>query len=118
MAKFKKGDPGGPGRPEGSKNRRVWDDLQKALGDGETPLQFCIRHMRDPENSRDFQLECAKAIAPFVHRRRGVTDEGDETADQTIVIQVVDYGGGDAEALPDPDVIEGEATTVRVEGPD
>lgn len=65
-------------------------------------------------SSRTRPLEGAKAIVPSVHRRRGVTDEGDETADQTIVIQVMDYGGNGAD---EPPVIEEEATTVRVEGP-
>ena len=52
--------------------------------------------------------------APFIHRRRGQIVEGDETEGQTIVIQVMDYGGGNG--TEEPPVIEGEATTVRVEG--
>ena len=77
-----------------------------------------LERMHAEDASSEERNEMAKAAAPYVHRRRGQIVEGDETEGQTIVIQVMDYGGGDSEALAAPDVIEGEATTVRVEGPD
>ncbi len=72
-------------------------------------------HAKDA--SPEERNEMAKAAAPYIHRRRGQIVEGDETEGQTIVIQVMNCGGDDAEALPAPDVIEGEATTVKVERP-
>ena len=76
-----------------------------------------------PDATLPRALECTQGGARARHSAvggskvagRGVTDEGDETADQTIVIQVMDYGGNGAE---EPPVIEDEAVTVRVEGPD
>ena len=74
--------------------------------------------MHDEGASDERRDWATAAAAPFIHRKRGHVVEGDETEGQTIVIQVMDYGGGDAEALAATDVIEGEATTARVEGPD
>ena len=99
-------------------NKRPWDDISAVLSGKQTPLQDMLERMHAEDASLEERNEMAKAAAPYIHRRRGHVVEGDETEGQTIVIQVMDYGGGDAEALPAPDVVEGEAPTVRVEGPD
>ena len=90
-----------------------WDDIPAVLNGKQTPLAYMLERMHAKDASPEERNEMAKAAAPYIHRRRGQIVEGDETEGQTIVIQVVDYGGKGAE---EPAVIE--ATTVRVEGPD
>ena len=112
---FKKGRSGNPaGRAVGSRNKRPWDDIALLCKEQQTPLERLLEIMHDEEATEERRDWATAAAAPFIHRKRGHVVEGDETEGQTIVIQVMDYGGSGTD---EPTVIEDEATTVRVEGP-
>jgi hypothetical protein len=56
----------GMGRPKGSRNRRTqeaWD----LIGDGETPVAFGLRIMRDATQPIEIRLHGARIAAPFIH---------------------------------------------------
>jgi hypothetical protein len=58
----------GMGRPKGSRNRRAAELLALA-GDGETPVEFGLRIMRDEKASLEQRLQAARFAAPFLHPR-------------------------------------------------
>ena len=65
---FRPGQSGNPrGRPRGSLNKRTRALLEAAEADGEMPLDFLLRLMRDPRVPKAKRLEAAKAAAPFCH---------------------------------------------------
>lgn len=83
--------PGNPGRPKGSKNKTTEEFIRKVIGEGITPLEHMLAVMRDEKADREPRARMAIAAAPYIHRRRQRTVEGDEAAGQNIVIQVVQY---------------------------
>lgn len=62
----------GAGRPKGAKDRRVIERervAKEAAVAGESPLQYMLRRMRDPNAEEADRDEMAKAAAPYVHAR-------------------------------------------------
>jgi hypothetical protein len=57
------------GRPKGARNRRTRALIEAAEADGETPLQYMLRVMRDQDAPARRRDEMARAAAPFVHAR-------------------------------------------------
>src|SRR3974377_2076054 len=55
------------GRRKGTPNRRTAEMRAEMGASGELPLEFLLRHMRNPENSKAEQFAAAKAAAPYVH---------------------------------------------------
>jgi hypothetical protein len=79
MAKVQKGQVLNPnGRPAGTKNKLSLKDAQEAQKKyGVKPLDFFMVHLNDPRMPRDFKFECAKAAAPYVHRKMPIAiDDG------------------------------------------
>jgi hypothetical protein len=69
----------GMGRPKGSGNRRT-QEAWELVGDGETPVAFGLRIMRDAAQPIEIQLHGALIAAPFIHpkpQRLGETIELD-----------------------------------------
>ena len=70
---FKKGQVANPaGRPKGSKNKRdiILSELTAAaISEGMMPLEFFLLNMRNPKVPLGYRIECAKAAAPYVHKR-------------------------------------------------
>jgi len=60
----------GAGRPKGAKNQ------EKFKNKNESPLQFMLRIMNDPNIYMDLRARMAIAAAPFVHARKGVESMG------------------------------------------
>jgi hypothetical protein len=58
----------GMGRPLGARNRRTNDALALA-GEGDTPVQFGLRIMRDETQPIDLRLHGARIAAPYIHPR-------------------------------------------------
>ena len=56
----------GLGRPKGSRNRRTNDALALA-GEGDTPVEFGLRVMRDEAQPIDVRLHGARIAAPYIH---------------------------------------------------
>jgi hypothetical protein len=57
------------GRPKGARNRRTRTLIEAAEAGGDMPLDFLLKLMRDPKESKNRRLEAAKAAAPFLHAR-------------------------------------------------
>jgi len=67
---FKSGQSGNPhGRPRGSRNKRTRALLESVQAGGETPLDYMLRVMRDPNAPPKRRDEMAKAAAPFLHSK-------------------------------------------------
>jgi len=57
------------GRPKGSRNKRTQALLEAAQVNGEMPLDYMLRVMRDPNAPPKRRDEMAKAAAPFLHSK-------------------------------------------------
>jgi hypothetical protein len=67
---FRRGVSGNPrGRPAGARNRRTLDAITLAEAEGELPLEFLLRTMRDPEVDLPTRVDVAKAAMPYLHAR-------------------------------------------------
>jgi hypothetical protein len=65
------------GRPKGSKNKRTL--LQEEhRANGELPVDFMLRLMRDKTLQTNVRLDCAKAVAPYVHPRLNAVEHTGE----------------------------------------
>jgi hypothetical protein len=62
------------GRTAGTLNKRTQDMLDEVTSTGETPLQYMLRVMRDPEASAARRDAMAIAAAPFVHSKLAQVD--------------------------------------------
>lgn len=57
------------GTPNKVKNKNsIERDALTLAGEGETPLAFMLRMMRDEKQTIDVRLSAAKAAAPYCHR--------------------------------------------------
>ena len=80
------------GRPRGSRNKRTRALIEAAEADGETPLQYMLRVMRDqhaPSRRRD---EMARAAAPFLHAKLAAIEHSipqDDPNTTNIVVEFV-----------------------------
>ena len=85
------------GRLKGSKNKRkavaelMSDVVVKAVHEGETPLEYMLRVMRDRTQEHIRRDEMAKAAAPYVHARLNAVDVNhdvnDRIDDDTNIVQ-------------------------------
>ena len=67
---FLPGVSGNPrGRPKGSRNKRTKVLLEAAAAEGEMPIDYMLRIMRDPNAKATRRDEMAKAAAPYLHPR-------------------------------------------------
>lgn len=55
------------GRPKGARNKRTRALIEAAEAGGETPLQYMLRVMRDPNAGDKRRDAMAMAAAPYVH---------------------------------------------------
>jgi hypothetical protein len=58
----------GMGRPKGSRNKWT-EELLALAADGETPVEFGLRIMRDEKATLEQRLQAARFSAPFLHPR-------------------------------------------------
>lgn len=76
---FVKGQVANPkGRPKGSKNKKdlvVADLTKQAITEGLMPLDFFLSNLRNDGMPLGFRYECAKAAAPYVHRKMPIAIE-------------------------------------------
>ena len=76
------------GRQKGSRNKKTIAQQEEIAATGETPLQYMIRIMRDPQVEHPRRDEMAKAAAPYVHARLAATDVNAEV-DGTVQVRTV-----------------------------
>lgn len=57
------------GRQPGTGNRRTWEKTAAVLASGDSPLDYLLAVMRDPEMPTPMRIAAAKAAAPYVHPR-------------------------------------------------
>ena len=62
------------GRTAGTLNKRTQDMLDEITSTGETPLQYMLRVMRNPEASPARRDAMAIAAAPYVHSKLAQVD--------------------------------------------
>jgi len=80
LKKYKKaGAPKPPPPPEPAP--RATFDIKRALTFSD-PLDFLRAAMNDPAASDKLRVEAAKALAPFVHARKGEVSKKDEVKDK------------------------------------
>jgi hypothetical protein len=63
----------GAGRPKGAKTQ-ITEEAIKRAGDGETPLEYMLRVMRDHSEDIDRRDKMAIGAAPYVHARKTEVD--------------------------------------------
>ena len=73
------------GRPRAAKNKRTLAQ-EAARANGELPLDYMLRVMRNDEASENIRAEMAKAAAPFIHSRLTAVEHTGEDAGSFIVI--------------------------------
>ena len=69
----------GAGRPKGTKNQnkiKINQNIQDKIVKNETPLEYMLRVMNDPNVDSDMRARMATAAAPYVHKRQGVVSVG------------------------------------------
>jgi len=67
------------GRPKGSKNKSMQERMAALIAGGETPLEYMLRVLRDPETESTRKDELSKAAAPYMHPRLAATEiKGDQ----------------------------------------
>lgn len=59
----------GAGRKPGTVNKATAAAREMAEATGQTPLQFMLGVMRDPEAPKADRMDMAKAAAPYVHAK-------------------------------------------------
>lgn len=57
----------GAGRKPGSVTTKTREIAEAAIGEGVTPLEFMLKHMRDENAPIAERLDMAKAAAPYIH---------------------------------------------------
>jgi hypothetical protein len=80
----------GAGRKPGSLTRRNQDIAEKVLAEGESPLEFMLRTMRDENAPIANRLDMAKSAAPYVHPRLASTEHTGKDGGP-LVVQVMDF---------------------------
>lgn len=58
----------GAGKPRGAK-RRITEEALERAGEGETPLEYMLRVMRDPEAETDRRDRMAVGAAQYCHAK-------------------------------------------------
>lgn len=80
----------GAGRPKGAKSVVTEEAIRKA-GDGETPLEYMLRVMRDPEQAPDRRDKMAIGAAPYMHAK-AVEVTGDAGGPIAVISEIVVRG--------------------------
>lgn len=85
-----------------SKNTILREAIRSVIKEGETPLEYLLRIMRDPNENDARRLDAAKAAVAFVHPKLAtVMHQGDDQAPLTVrevytgVPRVLDDEGDD-----------------------
>ena len=68
----------GAGRKPNSPNKASIERQAQVAATGETPLDFMLRVMRDPEATPAQRQDMAKAAAPYVHPRLSTLEVGNK----------------------------------------
>lgn len=66
---FVTGNPGGPGRPKGSKDKKQEALRSGVINSGLTPLEFFKQIYENEGMLLEDRLEAAKAAAPYIHQK-------------------------------------------------
>lgn len=64
----------GAGRKKGAATKRTQQIVERANAEGESPLEYMLRTMRDEDTDIQRRDEMARAAAPYVHPRLSSID--------------------------------------------
>lgn len=80
----------GAGRPKGSTNKLQQNEVDALVAEyGITPLKVMFELMADKDSDNKDRLDCAKAAAPYVHRKMPI--EADVTSNgNTLIWNIVE----------------------------
>lgn len=97
----------GAGRKKGSVAKVDAEARQKALEQGETPLDYMLRVMRDTEQDPRRRDDMAKACAPYLHARlQSVEVTGDPDNPLEVINRIERVIVGAAQDAADRDAAE------------
>ena len=84
----------GAGRPKGARNKATEEARQQAAKEGETPLAYMLRVMRDGEADAKRRDAMAQAAAPYLHPKLSTVEHsgkgGGPIRIQKIEVEIVD----------------------------
>ena len=75
----------GAGRPRGSINKFSAEVREAAIAEGESPLEYMLRIMNDPQADPQRRDYMAKAAAAFVHPRLNSTEVGGKEGSPVVI---------------------------------
>lgn len=85
----------GAGRKPGSVTTKTREIAEAAIGEGVTPLEFMLRHMRDESAPIAERLDMAKAAAPYIHPKLSSIEArigGEDGGPAVVLYQLPDNG--------------------------
>jgi hypothetical protein len=71
----------GAGRKAGGANRATQEAIERAAENGEMPLEYLLRIMRDTEADEAKRIDCAKAAAPYLHAKLSAIEHSGSIGD-------------------------------------
>jgi hypothetical protein len=84
----------GAGRPKGARNKATEEARQKAAKEGEMPLAYMLKVMRDPNADEKRRDAMAQAAAPYTHSKLSTIEhsgkDGGPIKIQKIEVEIVD----------------------------
>jgi hypothetical protein len=79
------------GRPKGSPNKATAAKLAEISSTGETPLDYMLRVMRDPQADHERRDKMAVGSAPYVHAKlASVEHSGKDGGPLKVIIESAD----------------------------
>lgn len=91
MAGRSPGQPKTGGRRKGTPNRATAAKASEIAASGETPLDYMLRVMRDPQQEHQRRDDMAKAVAPYVHPKLATVEHGGADGGPVKVEHVVSW---------------------------
>lgn len=85
----------GAGRKAGSANKKTREIADKAASEGETPLEFMLKMMRDVTQPIPLRAQMATSAAPYVHPRLSSVDAKVE-GEVGLKVEIVRFGDNPA----------------------
>lgn len=81
----------GSGRKLGAATKKTREIADRAAQEGETPLEYMLRIMRDEDADLAMRFDAAKSAAPYIHPRLATVD-AKVKGDMGLTVEIVRFG--------------------------